>query len=549
MSEVNREYEPARITPIKSISGLWLIPLITLLIGGWMVYGNWASLGQLITIEFPTAAGLEAGQTRIKTRDVEIGRVEDITLSDTLESVIVTARMDKEFEDLLVEGSRFWVVQPTVTLAGVSGLNTLLTGQYIQFSPGESDQPATDFIGLEEPPVTTIGTPGLHVRLTTNQDFSFSKGDQVHYQGIDVGKVEDVEFNFSDYQIYYSVFIEAPYHQLVTSNTRFWKASGINARLTGNGFEVETGSLETLISGGISFGTPEGQTPGQEVSEQEMFYVYSSRSAINERQYLFGIRYWVMVGGGVGGLQVGSPVTYRGVEIGRVLRTDYIPEGQTLLNKDMEIPIMIEINPGRLGLPDSEESQERAATDINNWISQGLNATIRSQNFLLGTQLVELRYDESVASQELSYFQDMVVIPTGVDTLAKFTDSIELFIDRMNDVPIGELMSKLEALLQQGNDTLASVNEFTSAGTDFLSNDRNSQLIEQMTDTMSAVEELAGSFSGDSQTNQQILNLLQSLSSLVEEFKPLVTELKNKPNGLIFPSSPVEEIVPTRKNK
>ena len=125
--------------------------------------------------------------------------------------------------------------------------------------------------------------------------------------------IEDVEFNFSDNQVYYNALIQAPYHQLVTSNTRFWKSSGIHAELTSNGFIVETGPLDTLISGGISFSTPEGQLPGESANESALYYVYPSRTAINERQYLFGVRYWVMVSGSIGGLSVGAPA-YRSVK-------------------------------------------------------------------------------------------------------------------------------------------------------------------------------------------------------------------------------------------
>ena len=537
----------AVIAPLRRISPLWLIPAVTLVVGAWMIYDNWSRQGPLITIEFSTAAGLEAEKTKIKTLDVDVGQVEQITLNEKLDGVIVSARMNNSFRDLLVEGSLFWVVQPHVSLSGVSGLGTILTGQYILFVPGNSTNKVSHFRGLDSPPVTPVNTPGLHLTLTTNGDFSFSKGDLVHYQGIKVGQVEEVDFNFTERKLYYGVFIEAPYHRLISTETRFWKASGIRAELTSGGFEVDVGPIDSLMLGGISFTVPEGQFVSEPVAEKSLFYIYPDRTAIFEKQFLFSIQYWVMVKGSVGGLNVGAPVMHRGVQVGRVLRTDYIPEGQNLLDKSMEIPILIEIDPGRLGLQDSEESLKRARSDINTWISQGLVATIKSQNFLLGSRLVELEYDDSKQGIEPGYYNDLVVIPTGVDALAKFTDSIEELIARINHLPVESVVANLDTLLHEGTVTLHGIQELTASAGSLLGDEENAVLIAQLADTLEALEELAQSYAGDSQANRDLQRLLQATTTLLEELTPLISQLKNQPSGLIFPTRQPEDIEPRRK--
>ncbi len=543
----NNNPPPAKVTGLRRVSPLWLIPLLTLVVGAWMVYDDWSRQGPLITIEFPTAEGLEEGVTKIKTRDVEVGQVEEITLNSDLNGVIVTARMNSEFRTLLVEGSRFWVVAPTISLSGISGLGTLMTGQYIRFSPGKSEIRTSHFRGLDSPPLTPMNTPGLHLMLTTDGDFSFAKGDLVHYKGINVGKVEDVELNFLERKIYYNVFITAPYHQLISSETRFWKASGIRAELTGGGFQVEAGPIDSLLLGGISFSIPEGHFVSEPVAENSLFYVYPSRSAIFEKQYLFSIQYWVLAEGSVGGLSVASPVVHRGIQVGKVLRTDYIPEGRNLLDKNMNIPVLIEINPGRLGLPDSEESLARATADINTWISQGLVATIKSDNFLLGSQLVDLQYEEGTSQAELTYFMDLVVIPTGIDTLDQFTRSIEEFIAKINHLPLESVVSKLELVLDEGATTLVNFQELASTGDTLIGDERITELLVQLSGTLSALEVTAQSFANDSQTNQDLQRTLQQISGFLAEMIPLITELKNQPSGLIFPTSPREEPEPLRK--
>jgi paraquat-inducible protein B len=334
---------------------------------------------------------------------------------------------------------------------------------------------------------------------------------------------------------------------LISSETRFWKASGIRAEVTSAGFQVEAGPLDSILLGGISFSIPEGQFASQPVAENTLFYVYPSRSAIFEKQYLFSIQYWVLAEDSVGGLSVGSPVMHRGIQVGKVLRTDYVPEGRNLLDKTMDIPILIEINPGRLGLPDSEQSLERATSDINTWISQGLVATIKSQNFLLGSQLVDLQYEEVSPQTELTYFMDLVVIPTGVNTLDQFTKSIEEFIAKINHLPLESVVSKLERVLDEGATTLVSFQELAKSGDSLIGDERVTELLVQLSGTLSALEETARSFTNDSQTNQDLQRTLQTISAFLAEMIPLITELKNQPSGLIIPTSPREEIVPLRK--
>ncbi len=537
----------ARVAPMRKISLLWLLPLLTLLVGGWMVYDDWSKQGPQITIELASAEGLEKGKTRIKTLEVEVGLVEEITINQDLDGVIVTARIDYEFKHLLADDSLFWVVQPNVSLSGVSGLGTILTGQYIQFTPGKSKALGERFRGLDRPPITPVNTPGIHLKLVTQGDFYFSRGDLIHYQGIKVGQVEEVDFNFTERKIYYQVFIEAPYHQLINSETRFWKASGIRAELTGSGFELDVGPIDSLVLGGLSFTVPEGQFVGDSVAEDTLFFVYANNKAIFEKHYLYAIQYWVLVEGNLGGLNVGAPVMYRGLQVGKVVRTDYIPEGRSLLDKSLKIPMLIEINPGRLGLPDSEESLNRAKADINSLIQRGLVATIKSQNFLLGSRMVDLLYDDKSVNEELVYFNDLVVIPTGVNTLDKFTDSVEEFLDKINHLPVTEVMSNLDKLLEEGTATLVSIQALAKSTDALVASDRNAAVIAQLSDTLLAIENMTESFAADSQANRDLQRLLQSASALLDELTPLMSQLKNQPNGLIFPTRQPVESEPKRK--
>lgn len=189
-----------------------------------------------------------------------------------MDGVLVTARIDANASHLLTDKSEFWVVAPRISFSEVSGLNTLLSGSYIAMAANDSGKEQLNFIALERPPVTPAGTPGLHVILQSDDEFAYKPGDPIIYKGFKVGEFEDAVFNIEERVVYYDAFIEAPYHKLVTENTRFWDVSGVKLKLESSGVKMETGSLETLLANGITFGVPEGVQIGEQVVENAFFY-------------------------------------------------------------------------------------------------------------------------------------------------------------------------------------------------------------------------------------------------------------------------------------
>ncbi len=252
----NKLVVPAEIKEVKSISKLWFLPLVALLIGCWMLYYQWSNQGSLITIHFLSAEGIEAGKTKIKFLNVNIGDVKSVQLNEDGDDVLVTARMSKAAEKLLVKDSQFWVVSPKVSLDGISGLSTIISGVYIQLSRGVSTEYKDKFYALESPPVTPLGTPGLHITLNSNDQFAYEKGDPITYKGLTVGQFEDIYFNFEERVVYYNAFIKAPYHKLITTNTKFWDITGLNVDLKADGLSIKTGNLETILSNGVTFDVP-----------------------------------------------------------------------------------------------------------------------------------------------------------------------------------------------------------------------------------------------------------------------------------------------------
>ena len=545
----NQEDIPqARISPLSRISGLWLIPIVTLLVGIWVVYDNWASQGPLITISFASAEGLAEGKTKIKSRNIHIGDVLFIDMEEGLGGVIVTARMKDEIRELLVDDARFWVVQPMIGLSGVSGLGTLLAGQHIEFSPGSSEIRVDHFEGLNKPPLTPAGTPGLHLTLNSIDNFSYGEGHPILYQGFPVGKIEDIYFNSSERMMYYNAFIEAPYHKLVTQNTRFWDVSGIRAEVTQDGVSIQTAGLAALILGGISFGLPDGEPAGEPVNERAFYLIHPHRTASQEKQYEFAVSFILLVDNSVSGLKAGAPVMLRGMQVGKVVRPGHIHGDGSLLDQTMKIPINIEIHAGRLGLPDTEQGKTEAREGLMEWLAAGMTASIKTSNPLLGQHIVELAPGNEPNPIPVTHFEGMAVIPviagSGLNgIIAKVND----LLGNLNQLEIAEIGASADQLLKETTVTMQRVQELASSGESVLSDAHQEELVKSLNVTLLEFRALAENYGANSPAGKELNQLLETMVDVLSNLEPLLIELNNRPNSLIFTGRGEAEPEPERK--
>jgi paraquat-inducible protein B len=552
MSAVDNNHDagaPAKISPLRGISGLWLIPIVTVLVGVWMAYDRWANQGPLITIEFASADGVVEGKTGIKSKSITVGQVLSVRMSETGDSVLLEARMVPEVRNLLVEDSRFWVVKPQIGLSGISGLGTILSGQYIEFSPGDSKATQNDFRGLDKPPLTPAGTPGLHITLNSKSDFSYGEGEAILYQGFKVGKIEDIFFNSSERMMYYNAFIEAPYHKLVTHNTRFWNSSGIRAELTPTGVSLQTGNLESVLLGGISFGLPEGELPGEPVDQRAYYQIYPSRALIGEKDYTQTLNYILLVDSSITALSVGNPVVLRGIKVGRVTRNGQLPDGGNLLDPDQKIPIHIEINPARLGLPDTKTGSDQAALQLQQWMKSGMSAVVKSRSPIFGQQIVQLNLPSLSVATTLAYYQETPVIALSKDTYADIANQVGQLVKDISSLPIQDIGVNLNQLLVETTAAMNEAQSLIASGGEVLADVDNQALVNSLNQTTIKVGELAASYSTQSPTNREIRLLLENLTYVLAELGPLLTELKNRPNGLIFSGQDASSPEPESKQE
>ncbi|MGK2943127.1 MAG: intermembrane transport protein PqiB, partial [Desulfuromonadales bacterium] len=353
----------AQIQTRRSFSIIWVVPIIALLIGGWMAIKAWSEKGPEITITFVSAEGLEANKTKIKFKDVEIGTVTEIRLKEDLSGVIVTAVMARDAEDYLTEQSQFWVVRARVAAGEVSGLDTLFSGAYIGCIPSKEGKPAREFVGFEKLPIVTTGLPGRHFMLAAETLGSLDVGSPVYYRGIKVGQIVYYEFDADDESVNIRVFVRAPYHEKVMQNSRFWNASGIDFTLDTEGIKVNTQSLVSIVLGGVAFDLPEHLESNQHADQDRVFKLYASHADTKQKTYTIKRYYLMYFEQSVRGLSPGAPVEIKGIKLGEVL------DVKLVLNSDdqsFRVAILVMIEPERIDAEIQSRIPTAATEDFAN---------------------------------------------------------------------------------------------------------------------------------------------------------------------------------------
>ncbi|HEB28492.1 MAG TPA: intermembrane transport protein PqiB [Porticoccus sp.] len=519
----------------RKFSAVWIIPLVALVIGLSMAVHNVMTQGPTITLDFETAEGLHKGKTKIRLLNVEIGLVEDVVLKEDMSGVTATVKLGPEARPLLHEDTRFWVVRPRIGAGGVSGLSTILAGTYIEMAPGTGAVGHREFVGLEEPPQTPLDAPGVRLTLYSRHIGSLSVGESVVYRGYNVGRIEAMEFDQARAQVRYEIFVDDPFHQLINSNTRFWNASGISLNASAEGFEVQMGSMDTLLLGGAAFGNPPDSPSGSPVESGQEYYLYESYDDSLKNPYTHGLYYVVSFFQSVRGLEPGAPVEYRGIPIGRVERI-LLKELSALGMADKgsvtgrAIPVLIYLEPGRMELPDSKESTDALKKTIEAGVTHGLRATLLVGNLLTGKQLVGIDYFPDEEPAELGMFEQYVVIPTIETGVGRLGNQVRSFMDRLNALPLEE--------------TVAGVNKVLGSVNGLLERDDTKKVSSELVATLGELRYALAGLSPDSKMYQSLGASVNSLNGTLENLDALIRKLSIKPSSLLFPGTPEMDPIP-----
>jgi len=543
MNEEAKDVE-ARVGGGLRFSTIWLVPVVALVIGLWMTYSHYAGQGPIIEITFHSGEGIQAGTTKVRRKNVEIGQVLDLRLSEDAEKVVLSVRIYDHAKQLLREDSQFWVVRPRIGSGGISGLSTLLSGAYIELSPGSGESLADSFEGLETPPVTPLGTPGLRVTLDSAGTQPLREGDPILFHGNEVGRIEFVYFNNLKRRTYYNAFIAAPYDALVTENTRFWFNSGLSVELSADGIRFEMASLPAVLAGGVAFDVPEGLPLGEQITERAYFTIFSRESASRESEYENALSFVILFEDSIRGLRPGAPVEYRGVKVGEVVRTDidYL-EIENLLEPRSKIPVLIDLVPARLGFADDYSVLDEVANRIDELIDDGLTAGLAIGNLLTGQKYIELQYHGD-GFGGIQTFAGYTVIPAIDGQLDQLLSNASSVMMTINKLPLDQLVDSAHVALDEIAATLAEFRKSASALDSILADPASHELIGTLNATLTSFQQLAVDFSEGSATNIELQKSLQSLARALNELEPVLRNLRRRPNSLIFGGSEDRDLEP-----
>ncbi|WP_045422331.1 intermembrane transport protein PqiB [Vibrio jasicida] len=548
MSDENKA--TAQIKPQKQVSAIWIIPILALAMGAWMLFQYINSTGPEITLKLPTAEGIEVGKTEIKALNVKVGVVTDVKLSEDYDHIIATAQMNKDAKRMLREDSMFWVVKPRIGREGVSGLETLLSGAYIQLQPGNSQVEKEHFDVLDVPPVASPDAEGLRIVLTHREAGKLGVGDPVIYKGFTVGRVETTSFDVDTRRALYQLFIFKPYDSLVRTKTHFWLSSGVDLQLNAEGFEVKFGSLESMITGGVTFDTLPGMGAGDELKEDMThFRLFDDVKQVREGMYDEYIQFVMMFEESVRGLKAKAPVEYRGLRIGTVIKVPMrmpTPEEDFFAKK---IPVLVRIELGRVyeNLPSSQ--LPRFKEKLKEEFAKGLRGTLKTGNLLTGALYIDADFYPDDEPYVPSQFEDLDVFPTKQGGFAQVQRQVNDFLTKLNNLPMEDTLNSLNKTLKNSEKTLASA-ERVASSVDRLLNQEDTKAIPA--DIRKSLEQLQRTLDGygpNSTMYSEMESTLKELEQVMTEFKPVLKQLNEKPNSLVFGEDEVNDPIPVRGQK
>lgn len=526
-------------------SAIWIVPVIAALVALGIAWQRIANEGPEITIVFKSADGIEAGKTFVKYKEVNIGQVTAVRLTDDARQVEVTARMEKSAESLMVRDARFWVVRPRVSLSGVSGLSTLISGNYIGFEAGASTEKGRQFTGLDVPPIITGGVAGRQYVLQAKDLGSLGIGSPVYFRRLEVGQVVAFDLAPDGSSVQLRVFVNAPYDKFVVRDTRFWNASGIDVSLTANGVDVRTQSLASLIEGGLAFETPAGYASASPAAADSVFTLYDDRDTAMKVDESISNRYVMYFTESVRGLSVGAPVSFLGVAVGEVTEVGLTFEPSTL---EVRPRVEVSLYPERViaQLPAAQAAKVQAQVSdekarhalVQRLVEQrGLRAQLATGSFVTGQRFVALAYYPKAARARVDWTQATPQIPTVVSTLPEIEDKLSRIIDKIERMPldaIGEDLRKalvgLDATLQ---DARAMVNRIDSGVVPSLK-----QTLDDTSRAMASAERMLNSAESNlvgpgAPAQAELRNALQEVSRAARSLRVLADYLERHPESLI----------------
>ncbi|HUM07988.1 MAG TPA: MlaD family protein [Acidocella sp.] len=501
---------------------VWLIPVVAAMIAGYLGYRTLIEQGPLLTLTFATADGLQAGQTQLKYKAVALGTVESIDLAKDESLVIVKVRMTNVGARFLTSNARYWVERPRLDLADTTGFETLVSGAYITVDPGAPGGTyQNSFVGLEQPPGVRWGEPGHTYTLTANTLGSVQSGSPIFYRDVVVGEVLGYDLGNGLGPVKISIFIRAPYDDLVRPDSRFWNSSGVALGIQGGVLQLRLQSLQALLAGGVTFNVPPAAMNESPSPANASFPLYASAQEADAAAYRTQIALVTYMTSDVSGLTPGAPVNLLGIQVGDVTGVSLQIDRTT---GTARVRVAMQVQPDRvLALTKSQTPAEVQAV-FQHFVDQGMRVELGTASYVTGQKMIALTTVHGAASVPVTREDGALVLPWqpgGLDTMMANAADISAKLDK---VPFQQIGDNLNKLLMTANGTLGG-KQMQQTLTELAAT------LQSANTTLQAVNQ---GFGADSNFQRNMQQVLQETNTAMQSVKALSDYLSRNPQALLL---------------
>ncbi len=542
---------PANIPKIEEsskfnlLTSIWIVPFIALLIAGWLAYQYFKDLGPEIEIVFPQNEGLVAGQSVVKFKNVPIGKVTKIYIAEDIEGVVVRVRMNSNASrPYMTEKASFWIVKPEVGFSGVSGLDTLLSGTYINVHSEKGGVFRERHTGLTQHYQDT--SKGKYFHLVSNNGKNISVGMPIFYKDIKVGKVAHKYISLNHRRVGVVIFVDNQYAEYIYNDTKFWVKNSMTIDFTRGKIDVDIAPLNYLLTGGIVFSST-SEDSSKSLSKDHIFILHKSQTEAENHTAGSIVKenktFTLVTEDSISNLSHGSVVRFDGFDIGTVLKISLSYDKK---NHQMKGTVIIEIDMSVF--KDDNYKSSTAEANFYAAVEEGLRAKIASLDPITGAQYIDLTFKHQDGLASIVKGEKYAQLPVASQSSSGIMDSVSQILDKLNNLPLDELISSVQNVIEEAKgpvenanellleliDTVKDINKMTSKKSFEVMPDELNKALKSMTKTLNDTSKVVKGYDSDSLVKEQLTQTLEILTKTSAEMQVFLRMLNRNPNSLIF---------------
>lgn len=528
---------------LQFLTTIWLVPIIALIIALWLGYQYYSQIGALVKVHFKSNAGLVANQSPVKFRDVTVGMVERIELEEDGNGVILSVRMDKEMSKFLNHEAKFWIVYPNIDSAGISGLDTLISGSYLKFHGKKISSSQKEFKGLEKPYIDNE-LKGKSYTLSSPESNDIVVGSNVYFRKMKIGRVESVEIDKNGQKVNFKLFVEEKYTTFINNKSMFYTRSNFAFDFSQGKLNFNIAPLSQIVHGGISIYTPADSIGNSMISKTKVFPLYASLADMQSKNFSHSEKnaiYRFDFNESITKLAIGSPVQFNGFQIGYVtnIESPFNPHQKgasvyTLINTEWF---------------ENNQTQQNGKEVIASLVQMdGLKASLNAS--IVGNDFVDLVFEPN-GMGEVVDFKTFVLLPTTKrQEGSKIMVEAEKLVVKLNALPLEELLETISRTVDNNNEptknlllsldksvqnfgvVLENINKMTTdKDIQKMPKELNKTLIE-LQHTLKDTQKLVD-IEDNKPLNDKLTATLKELSDVAISLQKVTNKLDKKPNALV----------------